>query len=142
VVLKDCECTKCGAARELFLDRDETTCRARCERCGRVRAHRSLCTGGTKKRWRFADLGGVDHSEYVDFGVHAGIPQREAIGTADESRGYEPICMKRDGSRADQQPRFSDDARKDRREQRKWKQRHAAGRTPLHYSSGHVGRQG
>lgn len=142
MVLKDCECHRCGTIRELFLEQDETTCRARCEVCGGDRLHRSICTGGTKKRWRFADLGGVDHGDYVDYGVHCGIPHPDAANTPDESKHYEPTRMKRDGSRADQQRRFSDDARKDRRERRKWTQRHAEGRTPLHFSSGHAGRDG
>ncbi len=141
-VLKDAACVKCGAVRELFMDRDESRCRAVCEVCSRPRIHLSLCTGGTKRRWRFADIGGVDHSEYVQYGVHAGIPQPAAIGTSDESTGYEPLRMKRDGSRADQQPRFSDEARKDRRDRRRWKQRHAEGRTPLHFNGGHAGRDG
>jgi len=142
VVLKDCECNRCGTVRELFLEKEETECRAECAQCGRVRLHRSLCTGGIKRRWRFADLGGVDHGAYVDYGVHAGVPQPEAIGTNEESKGYEPNRMKRDGSRADQQPRFSDDARRDRREKRKWRQLHREGKTPLHYTSGHVDRNG
>lgn len=133
-VLKDAQCIRCGHVQELFMDGDETHCDAECGPCGKPRQHVSICTGGCKHRWRFQDMGGIDHTGYSEcFAVKAGRPHPEAINTPEEADSATSDTLLRDGSVTHEQHRFSDEVRAERRERRAADDKRRAGKTPLHF---------
>lgn len=108
MVLKDFECCRCAGISEHAVMSDQTTIAEYCEKCETMTNHLSICNGGTGKRYRFADWSGCDFSGQV----RAMAPTATTL----DGEGNTIVDKHISGKACQDLPRFSDDAREDKRD--------------------------
>jgi hypothetical protein len=106
MVLKDFECEICGMGRENLAEQGETSQQLYCRNCSETTTFFSVCNGGTGVRYRFADL--PEDPRFYRGQARASAP------VAHDSSGKATEHSK--GGLMHSDPRFSDDARQEKRE--------------------------
>jgi len=131
MVLKDFQCSGCGMWKELLVESTTETIEAECSTCAEVTVHTSMCTGGTKSRWRYCDWGGVN-----DLSERIRVKGVEAVETNPET-GEEmgPAADIHTGEVIHERPEFGNEAREERRDFIKAKHRRRKGRAPLFFDN-------
>jgi len=111
MICRDFFCSKCGSVTEdvLVNNSSVTVHHLECDECTCKTKHCAVCNGGTKTRYRFADMP-TDHRFWRDY-VKCG--KTEAY-TVDDNGAEHRVPMRGGGFVGDQEI-FSDDAREEKR---------------------------
>jgi hypothetical protein len=128
MVLKDFECAACGGVFERIVDGNISFIAEYCEACKTTTNHRSICNGGTGKRYRFADWSGVDFSGQVK----AMAPTATTL----DHEGNVIADKHVSGKACQDMPRFSDDVREEKRDRITHRTNARRGKNKLYFTKG------
>ena len=85
MLLRDMYCQICETESEI--DSKELETISHCKACNKTTSHKSICNGGTKKRYRFQDWDGVDFSGQCE--VTTGVSRFDEQGTEHKQKPKE-----------------------------------------------------